>query len=82
MPEWLKGMDCKSISLTYAGSNPARPNQFFLVEQSSTQKFKMLLDRKLYIYYLSLTLNDQAVLRFFIDNNKYQKFVIALTCAT
>ena len=25
MPEWLKGMDCKSISSTYAGSNPARP---------------------------------------------------------
>ena len=25
MPEWLKGMDCKSISFAYAGSNPARP---------------------------------------------------------
>ena len=27
MPEWLKGMDCKSISSTYAGSNPARPKK-------------------------------------------------------
>ena len=27
MPEWLKGMDCKSISFTYAGSNPARPKK-------------------------------------------------------
>ena len=26
MPEWLKGADCKSAGLAYAGSNPARPN--------------------------------------------------------
>ena len=30
MPEWLKGADCKSAGLAYAGSNPARPNfKFF-----------------------------------------------------
>ena len=26
MPEWLMGTDCKSVSIAYAGSNPARPN--------------------------------------------------------
>lgn len=24
LPEWLKGADCKSVSLPYAGSNPAQ----------------------------------------------------------
>ncbi len=27
MPEWLMGTDCKSVSIAYAGSNPARPNR-------------------------------------------------------
>ena len=27
MPEWLMGTDCKSVSIAYAGSNPARPNK-------------------------------------------------------
>ena len=26
MPEWLKGVDCKSTSYAYVGSNPTRPN--------------------------------------------------------
>ena len=26
MPERLMGTDCKSVSIAYAGSNPARPN--------------------------------------------------------
>ena len=25
VPEWLKGTDCKSVGLAYAGSNPALP---------------------------------------------------------
>jgi hypothetical protein len=25
MPEWLKGTDCNSVGLAYAGSKPARP---------------------------------------------------------
>ena len=27
MPERLMGTDCKSVSIAYAGSNPARPNK-------------------------------------------------------
>ena len=27
MPEWLMGTDCKSVSIAYAGSNPARPKK-------------------------------------------------------
>ena len=25
VPEWLKGADCKSVGVAYAGSNPASP---------------------------------------------------------
>ena len=25
VPEWLKGADCKSVTLRYVGSNPTRP---------------------------------------------------------
>lgn len=30
MPEGLKGADCKSAGDAYAGSNPARPNNYTL----------------------------------------------------
>lgn len=26
MAEWLKATDCKSVGLSYVGSNPTRPN--------------------------------------------------------
>ncbi len=32
MPEWLKGADCKSVSIAYIGSNPIRPNIFLETE--------------------------------------------------
>ena len=50
MPEWLKGMDCKSISFTYAGSNPARPKIFHL---SIVNCLKFLL-----IYHMGAKLNN------------------------
>ena len=29
VPEWLKGADCKSVGVAYAGSNPASPTNKF-----------------------------------------------------
>ena len=31
MPERLMGTDCKSVSIAYAGSNPARPTLNFFI---------------------------------------------------
>ena len=39
MPEWLKGVDCKSIGLAYAGSNPARPITYIVEEKNINHCF-------------------------------------------
>ena len=31
VPEWLKGADCKSVGVAYAGSNPASPTNKFTI---------------------------------------------------